>query len=77
MQHEDKKMKFFTIKNGVKKEFETGHEAFISMEKVVVPEGETEETILKIAVSRAEFGQGICLFCEDDTHIAFGAIMEG
>ncbi len=70
-------MKFFTIKNDIKKEFETGHEAFISMEKVVVPEGETEETILKIAVSRAEFGQGICLFCEDDTHIAFGAIMEG
>ena len=36
-----------------------------------------EETDLKIAVDRAEFGQGICIFCEDDTHIAFGAIMEG
>jgi len=70
-------MKFFTIKNGVKKEFETGHEAFISMENIVLPEGDTEETVLKIAVDRAEFGQGICIFCEDDTYIAFGAIMEG
>ena len=77
MQHEDKKMKFFTIKNGVKKKFKTGHEAFISMKGVIIPEGETEETVLGIAVSRAEFGQGICLFCEDDTPIAFGAIMEG